>query len=70
MLQKYAHLLVNYCLEIKEGEKLFIQTTTLAEPLVREVYREALRAGASVVETDFIFRENRIAFLQIGNGNF
>jgi aminopeptidase len=62
MLQKYAHLLVNYCLEIKEGEKLFIQTTTLAEPLVREVYREALRAGASVVETDFIFRERSRIF--------
>ena len=61
ILSKYAHLLVNYCLEIKEGEKLFIQTSPLAEPLVREVYREALRAGASVVETDFMFRErNRI----------
>jgi aminopeptidase len=65
ILSKYAHLLVNYCLEIKEGEKLFIQTSTLAEPLVREVYREALRAGASVVETDFIFRErNRIFYAE------
>jgi aminopeptidase len=61
ILSKYAHLLVDYCLEIKAGEKLFIQTTPLAEPLVREVYQAALRAGASVVETDFIFRErNRI----------
>jgi aminopeptidase len=67
MLQKYAHLLVNYCLEIKEGEKLFIQTTTLAEPLVREVYREALRAGASVVETDFIFRERSRIFHKESN---
>ncbi len=65
ILSKYAHLLVNYCLEIKEGEKLFIQTSTLAEPLVREVYREALKAGASVVETDFIFRErNRIFYAE------
>jgi aminopeptidase len=65
ILSKYAHLLVNYCLEIQEGEKLFIQTSTLAEPLVREVYREALKAGASVVETDFIFSErNRIFYAE------
>jgi aminopeptidase len=35
----------------------------LAEPLVREVYRAALRAGAALVETDLSFRErNRIFF--------
>jgi aminopeptidase len=67
ILSKYAHLLVNYCLEIKEGEKLFIQTTTLAEPLVKEVYREALRAGAAVVETDLIFREKSRTFMTEAN---
>ena len=46
ILQKYAHLLVNYCLEIKEGDKFYIQTTTLAEPLVKALYEEALKAGA------------------------
>jgi aminopeptidase len=63
MLRKYAQLLVNYCLDIKEGDRLFIQTTTLAEPLVREIYREALRAGAANVETDFIFRERQRIFM-------
>ena len=63
MLKKYAQLLVNYCLDIQEGDRLFIQTTTLAEPLVREVYREALRAGAATVETDFIFRERQKIFM-------
>ena len=67
ILKKYAKLLVNYCLDIKEGDRLFIQTTTLAEPLVREVYREALRAGASLVETDFIFRERSRIFLSEAN---
>ena len=67
MLKKYAKLLVNYCLDIKEGDRLFIQTTTLAEPLVREVYREALRAGASFVETDFIFQERSRIFLNEAN---
>ena len=67
MLTKYAKLLVNYCLDIQEGDRLFIQTTTLAEPLVREVYREALRAGASLVETDFMFRERSRIFLNEAN---
>ena len=67
MLKKYAKLLVNYCLDIKEGDRLFIQTTTLAEPLVREVYREALRAGASLVETDFIFQGRSHIFLNEAN---
>ena len=54
--EKYAHLLVNYCLDIKAGDRLYIKSTTLAEPLVREVYRHALRAGATV-ETQLEFRE-------------
>lgn len=45
ILNKYAQLLVNYCVSLKKGERVFIQSTTLAEPLVREVYREALKAG-------------------------
>lgn len=44
-LEKYAHLLVNYCVSLQKGERLLVQTSTLAAPLVREVYREALRAG-------------------------
>jgi len=64
MLRRYADLLVNYCLELKESEKLYVKTTTLAEPLVREVYRAALAAGA-IVEVDMEFREqNRILYEQ------
>lgn len=43
--QKYADLLVNYCVSLQPGERLFIQSTTLAAPLVKEVYRAALQAG-------------------------
>jgi len=39
VLEKYAYLLVNYCVDLQPGEKLFVQSTTLAEPLIREVYR-------------------------------
>lgn len=62
ILEKYADLLVHYCMEIKPGDKLFIKTTTLAEPLVREVFRSAIRAGATV-DSELEFREqNRIFF--------
>ncbi len=63
ILSKYAHLLVNYCVEIKKGDKLFIRSTTLAEPLIREVYREAVRAGAYTIEIDLDFREKSRIFM-------
>ena len=63
LLAKYAHLLVNYCASIKEGEKLYVRSTTLAEPLLREIYRYALRAGAHV-EIEMDFREQNRIFLQ------
>lgn len=62
ILNKYAHLLVNYCLEIKKGETVYIQSTTLAEELVREVYREAIKVGAHP-EVDLMFREKHKIFL-------
>jgi len=58
ILSKYANLLINYCTSIKEGERVLIQSTTLAEPLVREVYREALRAGG-LPHVSMDFRDQR-----------
>ncbi|PHI18230.1 aminopeptidase [Lewinellaceae bacterium SD302] len=43
--QKYAHLLVNYCVSLQPGERLFVQSTSLATLLVKEIYREAIKAG-------------------------
>lgn len=48
ILENYAKLLVHYCLDLQPNEKLFIHSTTLAEPLVREVLREAIKIGAIV----------------------
>ena len=45
MLAKYAKLLVEYSISVQPGEKVLIDATTLAEPLVKEVYREVLKAG-------------------------
>jgi aminopeptidase len=45
-LQRMAQLLVHYSLGIKKGDRLGIRTGPVATPLVREVVREALHAGA------------------------
>ncbi|MEO7175613.1 MAG: aminopeptidase [Saprospiraceae bacterium] len=66
MLDKYANLLVNYSLSIKEGDRLCIRTTTLAEPLVREIYRSATKAGAHV-EVIMDFDEKSEIFMAEGN---
>lgn len=60
ILQKYARLLVDYCLAIQPGELLYLKATTLAEPLVREVYRYALQKGAHVEVQLSFMEENRI----------
>jgi aminopeptidase len=66
IIQKYASLLVNYSLSIQAGEKVWIQTTTLAEPLVRELYRETLRAGG-IPHIDMHFRGQSNIFLTEAN---
>ena len=67
MLQKYADLLVNYSLELQPGDRCYVRSTTLAEPLLRELYRAGLRAGAHLV-FDLDFREQQRIFYQEANG--
>lgn len=63
ILKKYAHLLIHYCLDIQKGDKLHISSTTAAEPLVREVFREAVRRGA-LVDYHMSFREENRIFIE------
>jgi aminopeptidase len=44
-LAKLAELLVTYSLDVRPGELVTIEATTLAAPLVRELYAEILRAS-------------------------
>ena len=67
ILKKYADLLVHYCVSLQPGEKLYVHSTTAAEPLVREVYRAALRAGG-IVEVDLAFRGRGRIFLEEADG--
>jgi aminopeptidase len=66
ILEKYADLLVNYCVSLEPGQKLYINSSTLAEPLVREVYRAALKAGGiALVSLDF--RDQGLITLEEGS---
>src|SRR5437764_13161795 len=49
ILEKFARTVVRYSLETRPGDLFVVRTTTLAIPLLAEVCREALRAGANVV---------------------
>lgn len=66
ILENYAKLLVQYCLDLQPDEKLFIHSTTLAEPLVRAVLVEALKVGA-IVEVQLDIAEEQT--LRLVNSN-
>jgi aminopeptidase len=48
-ITKLAQVLVHYSLNIQPGEQFFINSTPLAQDLVRAVYKEAVLAGAHVL---------------------
>ncbi len=64
ILTRYAELLTGYCVQVKPGDRVFIASTLLAEPLVREVYKAAYAAGAALVECDLAFRERERLFIE------
>ncbi len=53
--ERYAHLLVDYSLYLRESDKLYIRSTMLAEPLVREIYALCVARGV-IVESSLSFR--------------
>jgi aminopeptidase len=69
ILSRYADLLVHYCVDLQPGEKLYVRSTTLAEPLIREIYRTALKAGG-VVAVSLDFREqNRLMLTEAADAH-
>jgi aminopeptidase len=64
--QKLAQVLVSYSLNIQKGDKLIIQAPLIAAPLVREVYREALRAGAHITPR---FAMDELNEIRLGEGS-
>jgi aminopeptidase len=48
-IERWAHTLVHYCLYLKPGDIVIIQSTPAATPLIEAFYQEALRVGAHPV---------------------
>ena len=46
-INHYARLLTEYCCNIKKGDKVFIRSTYLAEPLILACQKAVLKAGGS-----------------------
>ena len=46
MYEKLAKLVVNYSWNIKKGERVIIDSPTIAEELIRAIYFEVLKVGA------------------------
>lgn len=67
LIEKYAHLLLHYCLQAREGQRLFVSSTFLAEPLLKAIHREATRIGTAV-EYDLSFRDKSSIYWQEANG--
>lgn len=66
ILDKYADLLVNYCLELQPGDRLLVRATTAAEPLLIPLYEKVLAAGA-IMDTQLKFREQFRLLLNHGD---
>jgi aminopeptidase len=48
-VEKFAKVLVEYCTRVQPGDRVLIEATTAAEPLVRDVYLKVLEAGGHPV---------------------
>jgi aminopeptidase len=46
LIEKYADVLLNYCVKIKRNQLLAIRGSSLATPLIKEIYKQALIKGA------------------------
>jgi len=68
IMKKYADLLLHYCLEVKEGQRLFVSSTTLAQPLMLELHRAAVRANVGV-DYDLGFEGKAGAFWEEAQGS-
>ncbi|MBE33904.1 aminopeptidase [bacterium] len=56
MLEKYAKLLVDYCVGVQPKQRVLIKSTYLAEPLLQKLYQLLLERGC-IVEFDLSFQD-------------
>ena len=57
--EKLAQLIVNFSVDVQPGDTVYISGSTNAEELVREVYREVIKAGGYIIRVRLIFDGER-----------
>ena len=70
-VEKFAKVLVEYCTRIKPGDRVLIEATTAAEPLVRAIYLKVLEVGGHPVPLvqfpDMFFPQHEDLLTMYGN---
>lgn len=67
-LQKLAATMINYSVSLKPGEKVLLRGYGFdSYPLIKELYREAIKAGALAVDVRFSTDELAKVFLEEGS---
>ncbi|MBI4975390.1 aminopeptidase [Candidatus Peregrinibacteria bacterium] len=67
-LQKLADIVVNYSIQVKKGEKILLRGYGFdSYPLIKELYREAIKAGAIQVDVRFSHDELSKIFFDYAN---
>ncbi|MEK7673443.1 MAG: aminopeptidase [Patescibacteria group bacterium] len=68
-LQKLADIIANYSIEVKKGEKILIRGFGFdGYPLIKEIYRECVKAGAGQVDVRFSNEELSRIFFENASG--
>ncbi len=44
-VERLANVLVNYCVEVQPGDRVLLNGSIAAMPLISETYRQIIRAG-------------------------
>jgi aminopeptidase len=60
--EKLAKLAVNYSIEVKKGDRVFVLGPTLVEELFRALYIEIIKAGGHALLLPFIEGQNELLF--------
>ncbi|MFX0041094.1 MAG: aminopeptidase, partial [Candidatus Heimdallarchaeota archaeon] len=60
--EKLAKLAVNYSIEVKKGDRVFVLGPTLVEELFRALYIEIIKAGGHALLLPFIEGQNELFF--------
>ena len=64
-IEKLAQTLVDYSVAVREGDRVLINGSVLAEPLLKEIYGKVLQAGGHTKSNFSDQRKGRIVGIKL-----